>query len=242
MATADLPRDDLVKLIRVMQRDIDLLKMQSPLANTGLTIPGTGEVDVTGLLRVLGNLIVSGLVTVDATGGIQSSNYVSGTAGWRFDGTSLEANTGVIGNGALANPVIFASPRAAASGFALLTTYRTLASVTVTVPPGMTQLQVFVTARLFVYNPNSTGGSDGAGVDALYVQAQVAGNSSTATPTGISGSGGFATTVSSDSFTLTGLAPGATVTLAVQGATGFANLAANAGNYASVAAAVSWSR
>ena len=222
MATSELPRDDLVKMLRVMQRDIDLLKMQSPLANTGLSVAESGSVVVAG--------------------GIQSSNYVAGVAGWRMDGAALEANTGVIGDGALANPVIFASPHAAASGFALTTSFATLASGDVAVPPGMTQLQVFVAVRMYALNPNTAAGSDAAGGDAIYVKASVALSYSTATPTGISGSGGFATTTAADAFTLTGLTPGAAVTLAVQGASAFAPLAADAGNYASVSAALSWSR
>jgi hypothetical protein len=242
VATSDLPRD-LVKHLRDLKARLERQERRDPFANTGLSVPSAGEVDMTGLLRVLGELIVSGLAVIDAAGGIQSSNYIADIQGWRFNGTAVEINTGIIGNNALANPVIPGAPRAATSGgFALSTSFATLASATVTVPAGMTQVAVSVSVRLYAINPNTTGGG-GAGTDAIYVRALIgASNYSTATPALIPGSNGYVTTVADDSWLITGLTGGASLTLAVQGRSAYAALAFNAGNYASISATLSWYR
>lgn len=67
MATSELPRDDLIRLIRAMQADIETLKQRSPLANTGFTSTGPGAL---ALLRSTG---VPALTFTDGptTGGVQ---------------------------------------------------------------------------------------------------------------------------------------------------------------------------
>lgn len=243
MATSDLPKDDLAKHLRNLQNRLERLEKRNPFANTGLSVPFAGEIDAAGILRVLGELVVSGFAVIDATGGIQSSNYVADIAGWRFNGTAVEINTGIIGNTALANPVIPGAPRAATTGgFALTTSFVGLASTSVTVPAGMTQLAVNISVRLYAVNPNTTG-AGGAGADALYVRALVgASNYSTSTPALILGSNGYVTTVAEDSWLMTGLTAGQVIPLSVQGRTAYQAMAANAGNYASLAATLAFYR
>lgn len=52
MSTAELPRDDLIRMIRAMQHDIEMLKQRSPLANTGLSATGVNEIRMAPLGRL----------------------------------------------------------------------------------------------------------------------------------------------------------------------------------------------
>lgn len=67
MPTPELPRDDLVKLIRELRRDIDTLKQRSPFANTGFTATGPNS------MALLRNNGVPALVFTDGptTNGVQ---------------------------------------------------------------------------------------------------------------------------------------------------------------------------
>lgn len=174
MPTGEMPRDDLIKWIRQLESRLAIVEQRSPLANTGMTVPAANEVDVTGLLKVLGDLNVtgtadiSGLTTVSGTSGIRSSNYVAGSAGWKFDGTSLEANTGVIGNGALANPVATSSMTGAATGFAVAMASTKITQASFTVPAGFTKALVFCHVEAGAYN-------SGTGGDYLNIQGAVNG-------------------------------------------------------------------
>jgi hypothetical protein len=219
-----------------------LEKLNNVLANTGLSVPSPNVTQVDGSLNVVGNLNVSGASTVSGTNGIQSSNYVAGTSGWKFNGTSLEANTGVIGNGALANPVTGGATWASSTGFALSTTLTELAGINITVPAGFSQAFGTIGAYVFAYNHNTTGGSNGSGGDAIYAQAQISTSQSRANPIGVSGSGGFATSSSGTGYALTGLTPGSTIRLSVYGSSAYAAMASDASNYANAFASVIWLR
>lgn len=249
MPTGEMPRDDLIKWIRQLESRLAIVEQRSPLANTGMTVPAANEVDVTGLLKILGDLnvsgtaTISGLTTVSGNSGIESSNYVAGTAGWKFDGTSLEANTGVIGNGALANPVIPHALNPSGTGFGLTTTWAVLASVATTVPAGMTSALVIAAGSMAAYNPNTTGGSNGTGGEYWNCQVSTSpGYGSYSYPVGVSGNGGLASAHTSVAFTLTGLTSGSTLTGQVWGSSSYQAVAANASNKCSGAFALLWMR
>lgn len=255
MATAEPPREDLIQWVRRLEARLAIVEQRSPLANTGMSVPAAGEVDVTGLLKILGDLnvtgtatiggttAISGATTVSGTSGIQSSNYVAGSAGWKFDGTQLEANTGVIGNGALANPVVPKALNPSATGFGLTTTWAVLASVATTVPAGMTSALVMAAGSMAAYNPNTTGGSNGTGGEYWNCQVSTSpGYGSYSYPIGVSGNGGLASAHTSVAFTLTGLTGGSTLTGQVWGSSSYQAVAANTGNKCSGAFAILWMR
>lgn len=127
-----------------------------------------------------------------------------------------------------------------ATNFALSTSMVALASTTLVVPTGMTGVSITATGRVYSLNPNTTGGSNGTGGDAIYAQVNIGGVTGYGLPTGISGSGGFATSVASLTSVVTGLTAGATVVVAVNGASGYAAIAANASNTAELSASVLW--
>lgn len=138
---------------------------RSPIAGTGLSVPGPGIVQVDDAIQSanyaaaatgwrlngssveLNTGVVSGLVVVDDA--IQSANYSAGTAGWRFDGDSAEINAGVILEGALANLIKPAvAPAVTQTAWATTTGLVTKASTTVTVPAGFTDAQVTALATV----------------------------------------------------------------------------------------------
>jgi hypothetical protein len=178
-------------------------------------------------------------------GGIDSDNFVAGSSGYSFkaDGNA-EFNDITIRGAAIGidAPVLIQTVRASASNFALTLTLTEKAGVDVTVPEGCTRLRSIALGRMYIVNPNTTGGADGTGTSAIYVQAGVGGSVSVATPTGISGSNGFATTNGDDSFELDGLTPGQVVRVNVLGACAYASIAASTDNYASVVASLTWLR
>lgn len=149
---------------------------------------------------------------------------------------------GKVNNDALTDPVVGNVARASATNFSLSTAWAEKAGVDLTVPEGCTQLLATVTGRLYAINPRTSGGADGTGTDALYVSVVLGAYSSTATPTGISGSGGFATSNCAEAFTLNGLTPGSTVRLGVQASSGYQSLAADVDNFVSLAATLLWIR
>lgn len=181
-------------------------------------------------------------------GGIDSDNFVAGTSGYSFkaDGNAefndLTLRGGIIGNDALAEPVVPQVARLSASGFSLTTTHVNKDSASLTVPSGCTRLLASVQGRLYVVNSNTTGGADGTGTEAIYVRLTVGANQSTATPTGVSGSFGFASTTGQDAFLLTGLTPGESVTFAVAGKCGYSSIPAYVDNYIIATATLIWLR
>lgn len=234
-ATPDLPRDDLVKWMKGIEYQIALLRerLNNPLANTGLSVPGPGVTQVDGSLVV-------------QNGETKSGNYAAGSAGWHLDHSgdaefnSLTLRAGIIGNAALTNPVRGDVMTANASNFALTTSAVTLASSTWALPSGFTSVTVDVTAK--VYAINST-----AGLDYVYGRPRIVRVSDgatvlpTATPTAASGSGGSGTSIERY-VAVVALAAGDSVTISVEGWTAFAGWAANASNYAEVSGSLTWYR
>lgn len=259
-ATPRLPMDNPIQWFRKIEADIRLLREQmgNLLAGSGLSVPSTGvtQVDqtfnVVGTQNVSGNLnvtgsatiggptTISGTTTVSGTNGIQSSNFVPGSTGWNLTGTSIEIDTGAIGNSALVHPISFDGNGGAATNFAVATTGASsvLLSVTNTVPAGMTKMASFVTSNVTAIN--STASLD-------YLQSRVgitspggtsyAGNSGYA-PVGASG--GSQQVSASKYGILTGLAGGQTVTHYLNVWSSSANWAANASNIADLQALILW--
>lgn len=149
---------------------------------------------------------------------------------------------GKISNDALTDPVIPQVARLSASGFSLTTTHVDQDSVSLTVPDECTRLLASVQGRMYVVNSNTTGGADGTGTEAIYVRLTVGVNQSTATPTGVSGSFGFASTTGQDAFLLSGLTPGGSVTFAVAGKCGYSSIPAYVDNYIIATATLIWLR
>lgn len=193
-------------------------------------------------------------ITALAGLGIRTSDFDGtdfahpGTGGNYFGGDGIVLNQayfrpGSVSNDALTNPVKPAIVRLSQAPFSLSTSYATLDSASVTVPDGFTKLFVpNATARLYVVNTNTTGGGDGAGLEAIYVKVSVGANESTATPTGVSGFNGFATTFANDAFLLEDLTSGSSVSFTLQGKCAYSGVPSYADNYAIASFGLSWSR
>lgn len=209
--------------------------LRNPFANTGLSVPGPGVVQVDGALVVQG-------------GEARSGNYTAGSTGWRLrpDGT-IEMNDaqirgGIIGNDALTSPTKSEAIYASTTNFSLTTTPTNKLTKTLTVPTGFTSAAITVTARVFIFNPNTTGGYDGAGGDYLYGAANIAGLNGWSLPLAVSGSSGSGTNISTFSTVLTGLTPGGSVLVQAEAQTAFASVAADPGNTAELSGMVTWYR
>ena len=181
----------------------------------------------------------------NGSGGIDSDNFVAGVSGYSLKNTGNVEFNDVTLRGVLVGldtPVQQKTYRASAQAFSLSTTLLEKAGLDITVPESCTRASVALFGRMYAINPRTTGGSNGTGGDALYVRVGVAGNYSTTTPDGVSGSNGFATTITSDSFDLTGLTPGGTIRVSVEGGSAYQSLAAHADNYINVVAQITWLR
>jgi len=249
MPTADLPRDDFTRWMRELDRRIGLVEQRSAFANSGMSVPGPGVVQVDGNLNVVGSLGVHGPTTIDGTtvvsgtAGLASSNYSPGVAGWKFDGTSLEANTGVVGDGALANPITPDRIYAAATNFAApFGSWNQVASTTVAVPAGRTRLVAIVEGYTFIRNMNTTGGSDALGGDLTYAYIGFGGQNTASVGWPLSGNGGFTGATASGVFVYTGLTPGAVLTLGLNASTGYQTIPASTYTRGDVSAGLFWLR
>lgn len=120
------------------------------------------------------------------------------------------------------------------TNFALTRTPTTLASQTVTVPPGMTSAVVTVVSRLAAVN--STGSAD-----YLSCMSKISGAGGLSLQRPVS-SGYIDFNVSAYSVVLPGLVSGGTILLEVQGNTTAAGWAANAANTAEMTGSILWFR
>ena len=107
----------------------------------------------------------------NGAGGIDSDNFEADTAGWRLAETpefnDLKLRGGIVGNGALTNPVVPAVAHADAVDFTVPTTANaTRATATIPVPDGYTRAMVTAHAHASCFNPN-------AGADYLFVVAWI---------------------------------------------------------------------
>jgi hypothetical protein len=200
----------LVENRRQMQRQAN----SSSFARSGMSATAEGETTVDGTLNVGGNLAVSGHAAITGT---------------------LSLPSGIIGNDALANPVVPGLIYAFEQPFALTTSDVAFLTRTVTVPAGFTSAAVSVVGRLFAINPN-------AGYDYLSAVSKIDGTGGASIPLLVQPSGGSGINVSPFSRVLTGLTPGGTFSLEVRGNTNVANWASNVANTCELSGSILWFR
>lgn len=229
---------ELANEVARLRKDLDELRLRSEWTGSGSRPNGAGGVVVDG------ELIVDG-------GEARSGNYVGGTSGWHLSGDGKAEFKDVIlydiPNSMLANPVDGKVGNVSATGFSLGSgALVELAFQNVIVPAGFTQALVTAGGSVFSYNPNTAGGSNGAGGDAVYCMVQITttagAQASRLNPVGVSGSGGYATSFSGAGFNLTALAGGDTIRLSVYGCSAYQALGANPDNYANAYATVMFLR
>lgn len=156
-----------------------LLKVLGRLLVTGnLDVTGplavSGDTDITGATHIGGDTDIDGTLNVDAdttlgadlelggtgtvTGLLRSENFVAGVSGWRLTPTGLEVNTlvakdAIIGNAALASPILPEAFSGFGSGFGTATSaWETKASATLTTPAGFTRALVVANSGLTLTN------------------------------------------------------------------------------------------
>ena len=221
-------------ILEELWKRIKSVENRSPFFGTGMKPDGKG-----------------GTVSNDFDGNLD--NLDPGTKGWGMNGQraafgELLLRPGSIGNDSLTSPVDGKVANVSATGFSLSPgTLTELAFQTLVVPSGFTTALIAAGATLFAYNPNTTGGSNGTGGDALYVAVQVsapgvATQVSRANPDGLTGSGGYTSTFSNAGFILSGLTGGSSIRLSAMGCSAYQSLAANVDNYANAFATVTFLR
>jgi hypothetical protein len=208
-ATPQLPRavTDLVGWMKGIESQISLLheRMNNPLANTGLTVPSAGVVQVDGQLNVNGPMAVTGTLSLPA---------------------------GIINNDALTNPITPVSLHADATNFSPTPGAGIAAmSVSATVPTGYTQALLF---GLYASAGavNSTAATDFLYVQISSVGGTVLPGwqvPSTSTP-----AGAYANAFQQGTLLKTGLTGGSTLTISARISTSVATWAANTSNVANL--------
>lgn len=219
MAALPEPWKSLSAAVEAMQERLRRLEQRSPFFGTGMHTNGSG--------------------------GIDSDNYVAGSSGYHFGSDGNAEFNDVTIRGAVVgvdSPVLISVVKVSASNFSLSTSYVEKDGLDVTVPDGCTRVQAAMFGRLYVVNTNTTGGADGTGTEAIYVKCALGSSVTTATPTGVSGSNGFATSVGFESFVITGLTPGATLHFGVQGKCGYSSIPTFADNYILGVGTLTWLR
>ncbi|MGZ4556651.1 MAG: hypothetical protein ACXVXZ_13055 [Mycobacteriaceae bacterium] len=167
MAAQPEPWPRLSRDLEQMREDIKRLQQSfsSFLSGMGLSVPASGVAQVDGSLVV-------------QNGEAKSGNYASGSAGWHLgnDGNAefnaLTLRAGIVGNGALTNPVTFDGNGGATTNFAIPTTSSVVNSVTNVVPAGITKMASFVTGSISGFNGT-------AAADYLFASCAITGNGTT---------------------------------------------------------------
>jgi hypothetical protein len=156
-------------------------------------------------------------------------------------GLPVDGRIGTLSNDGLTNPSSPAVLYAATTNFPLTVTGTVRASITVTVPAGMTAAAVNVTGRVLAFNPNTTGGA-GSGTDYLYAQVNVGAFSGYGLPLVVTGSGSSDINSAPFSTVLPNLTPGSTFVVSLSAGTSFLTWAANVNNMAEIAGNITWYR
>lgn len=129
-----------------------------------------------------------------------------------------------------------------ATNFALAVGSGTLATSTITVPDGMTSAVIDVKTRVIAFNPNVTGGTNGAGADYFAAQAVIGPDPGVFMYLSTGGGNGSNINVAPFSDILSGLNPGDTFTLAINAWSGYLAWAANVDNTAEMSGTIAWYR
>ena len=165
-------RPSLLDYLVEQKRGAERQANSSAFARSGTSVTAEGVVTVAGAQQ-----------SADFDGDLAAGN--AGTKGWALNAVraafgELFLRPGSVGNDALTNPVTAQSVYGFVTNFAITATGTTVKTITIAVPAGFTSAVVSVTGRCFGVNPNTTGGSNGAGADYLYCVGKVNGLSSTA--------------------------------------------------------------
>ena len=200
-------------------------RLNRPLANTGMSVPGPG------VTQVDGSLVVQG-------GDAKSGNFATGSTGWHLDHTGnaefndLTLRGGIIGNDALTNPVIPQSVwKGTTADFSLNTGWTALTAQTQSAPSGASSVIVHGFVRLVATNTT-------ASKDYLYSDLDIAGQSCGGFATPVA-AGDVGTSFCSFARVLTGVS---SVTLTAYGSTSTGTWATGTGNVCQISASVLWFR
>ncbi|QDG65859.1 hypothetical protein NIBR502772_06175 [Pseudarthrobacter sp. NIBRBAC000502772] len=190
--------------VKDLKRTVQQLAAANPLATAGISAV-EGGIIVEGSETVNGPLIINGPATI--TG-------------------ALNLPAGIIGNDALANPMIVEAASNYLNNYAVGTTSTARATVTLGVPDGFTTAVVMTNATAMAQNSTAT-------TDYLYVQAVVDGVSGGEMYT--SAGPGLAVGIASPfNTTIYGLVNGQDITVSVATRTGFATWTASTANQANI--------
>jgi hypothetical protein len=146
---------------------------------------------------------------------------------------STAVRPGSLGNDALTSPVVPQGVYFTNGSFALTTTPTVISTRTITVPSGFTTAVVSVIGRLYAVNPN-------AGGDWLYARTLISGFVNVQLPLWVPASGFSGFNVSPFSQVLTGLTPGGTFAIALEGHTAAAGWALDLSNTTEVSGTINW--
>lgn len=147
-----------------------------------------------------------------------------------------------IDNAMLTSPVAPGLVYRTISNFALSTTWTTLLTSTITVPPGFTQCVVSMSSRVFANNPNTTAGADGAGADYIYTRTNIASIYPDAFPILAAGSGHVVVVVDPYAQLLYGINGVSTFGITVEAKSTYLAWAANANNTVELSGSLQWFR
>jgi hypothetical protein len=215
--TPELPRTDFIKWMKGIESKLSFImeRLNNVFANTGLSVPGPGVVEVDGTLNVLGSENVSG--TLNVTG----NTVIGGT---------LSLPNGIINNAALTSPLNPVTLHADASNFGPTTGAGiTIMTVSTTVPAGYTQA-LLIGMYMSAFAHNST-----ASTDSLYVN--IATTPSLAgwqVPSPTCPAGAWTSAYQQGTLLIPGLTGGGTLSISGQVSTGSANWAASTSNVANL--------
>jgi len=211
----------LQRYLRQQARTAQRQQQSSAFNLSGTSVVAENVTEVDGTLNVVGNLNVSGPAVITGT---------------------LSLPAGIINNDALANPTMGQKVYASAQNFAPSTTLTTVLTTTITVPAGFTTADVDVIARVYAINPNTTGGSNGAGADYLNVRPSIASFDGFGLQLATGGSNGSNINVAPVATVLTGLTPGGTFNVTAKVVTMFLAWGANTDNTVILSGLISWGR
>jgi hypothetical protein len=227
-------RPSLLDYLTEQKRNALRQASSSAFARSGTSVTAEGVVTVAGAQQ-----------SADFDGDLAAGD--AGTTGWALNAAraafgALFLRPGSIENDSLVSPVASDIVNFTDTGFAVTTAWSDAAATTITVPAGFTQLLATCTAGAFAVDPNTTGGSNGTGGDALDCHVLLNGSTSAGFAWGMSGSNGFTSSSSSGSFKFTGLTPGATLQISTQVLALYQALGSNVANKATINATLIWLR